>query len=94
MPRIDDATWIKFAAACAREDTCWSPRSVSIGPEKCSGLQVARYAPEELHAQFGRQFRLIRSVPEDHITPTGAIQRFVYCLCSMENPEQVERVAS
>ena len=64
------------------------------GPERCSGLQVARYSPEELHAQFGRPFRLLRSVHENHTTPTGATQKFVYCLCSVEGPAIPARVAS
>jgi hypothetical protein len=29
------------------------------GPEKCSGLDVVRYDSENLHAQFGKTFKLI-----------------------------------
>ena len=54
------------------------------GPPKCSGLEVARYSPVELHAQFGPSFSLIRSVHEDHFTPMGTTQKFVYCLCVVE----------
>ena len=54
------------------------------GPPKCSGLDVARYSPEGMHAEFGDSFRLLDSVREDHHTPAGAVQAFVYCLCRVE----------
>lgn len=53
------------------------------GPLQCSGLPVVRYAPEALHAQFGSAFELVEHQAEDHRTPSGAIQHFVYCLCLM-----------
>lgn len=53
------------------------------GPEKCSGLPVARYGAGSLHAQFGEQFELLDSRPETHVTPAGKEQRFVYCFCRM-----------
>ena len=51
------------------------------GPEKCSGLQVSRYAPSELHGAFGEPFELLGSSVEQHTTPSGARQQFVYCYC-------------
>ena len=54
------------------------------GPTRCSGLEVARYAPEALHGQFGDGFCLIESAREDHVTPSGTHQAFVYCLCRYE----------
>ena len=54
------------------------------GPEKCRGLEVARYSPESLRAQFGSAIHLIRSVHETPVTPWGATQRFIYGLCSVE----------
>ena len=63
------------------------------GPQKCSGLDVARYSPERLHAEFGSAFRLIRSVHETHVTPWGATQKFVYCLCSVESGNRARRAA-
>jgi SAM-dependent methyltransferase len=51
------------------------------GPTRCSGLDVVRYSPETMHAQFGPAFRLLESVGEEHRTPSGATQAFVYCLC-------------
>jgi 2-polyprenyl-3-methyl-5-hydroxy-6-metoxy-1,4-benzoquinol methylase len=51
------------------------------GPEQCSGLPVARYAPEQLHGEFGPAFDLVEHTLEDHATPWGSIQHFVYCHC-------------
>jgi len=51
------------------------------GPERCSGLPVARYGADALHAEFGSDFRLITSERQQHITPWGAPQTFTYCLC-------------
>lgn len=51
------------------------------GPTQCSGLPVVRYAPGELHAQFGSSFELLEHLQEAHHTPSGTIQQFVYCHC-------------
>ncbi len=53
------------------------------GPLQCSGLPVVRYAPDTLHAEFGAAFELLEHVSEDHHTPSGAVQHFVYCHCVM-----------
>lgn len=54
------------------------------GPERCSGLEVVRYSCESMHAQFGSGFTLVDSVREEHRTPGGALQAFVYCLCRVD----------
>ena len=51
------------------------------GPVQCSGLPVMRYAPEQLHAQFGEAFALVKHMKESHRTPSGNVQQFVYCYC-------------
>ncbi len=51
------------------------------GPLQCSGLDVMRYAPDALHAEFGKPFRLLRHETEIHHTPSGQEQEFVYCYC-------------
>lgn len=53
------------------------------GPTRCSGLDVRRYGPEELHAEFGGGFEKIESLTETHSTPWGAEQQFVYCYCRL-----------
>ena len=54
------------------------------GPTRCSGLDVVRYSPDAMHGEFGAGFRLLNSVREDHHTPAGTTQAFVYCLCQVE----------
>lgn len=51
------------------------------GPTRCSGLEVMRYSPATLHAQFGEGFTFERAEREKHYTPGGAVQAFTYCLC-------------
>lgn len=55
------------------------------GPEQCSGLPVARYAPEQLHGEFGPAFEMIEHASEEHKTPWGSLQHFVYCHCLKPN---------
>lgn len=50
------------------------------GPQKCSGLNVARFSTSALKAQFGDEFDLVDNEREDHVTPTGVHQSFQYCL--------------
>jgi 2-polyprenyl-3-methyl-5-hydroxy-6-metoxy-1,4-benzoquinol methylase len=55
------------------------------GPEKCSGLPVMRYRPDELHDEFGEAFTLLQQRKEAHHTPSGSVQQFVYCYCRRIN---------
>lgn len=50
------------------------------GPEKCSGLPVVRYSAEALSAELGEHFKLLKHEKEGHHTPSGAVQRFGYCI--------------
>jgi ubiquinone/menaquinone biosynthesis C-methylase UbiE len=51
------------------------------GPLRCSGLPVMRYSPNALHDEFGAAFRLVEHNEEEHYTPGGAMQHFIYCHC-------------
>ena len=51
------------------------------GPAQCSGLDVARYDADGLHAEFGTRFELLRHFEEVHQTPLGREQQFVWCFC-------------
>lgn len=55
------------------------------GPETCSGLPVMRYSPDGLHAEFGAPFTLLQQEREEHHTPFGTVQKFIYCLCRKES---------
>jgi len=48
------------------------------GPERCSGLPVARYDPAALAAELGPELRLVESLREEHRTPGGKVQRFQF----------------
>lgn len=50
------------------------------GPTSCSGLTVARHSVASLQSVFSDGFELIESFERDHITPSGAVQRFVHAL--------------
>jgi SAM-dependent methyltransferase len=48
------------------------------GPTRCSGLPVQRYSAAELDALLTPRYRLVRSEIEDHFTPAGQPQQFLY----------------
>lgn len=50
------------------------------GPERCSGLPVARRSAEDIAAVLGAKFVLVGSHAERHQTPAGVEQSFVYAL--------------
>ena len=49
------------------------------GPERCSNLDVVRYSASSLQSEFGDSFVLRESLREEHQTPFGTQQAFVYC---------------
>jgi len=55
------------------------------GPLQCSGLPVMRYRAQELHDEFGDAFTLMKHQKEEHHTPFGTVQQFVYCYCRRVN---------
>jgi trans-aconitate methyltransferase len=66
-------------------DTATAPGSIAVfgcfapdGPQRCSGLPVARYSPEQLASQLGAKWLLISQDREEHITPAGTIQPFTW----------------
>lgn len=49
------------------------------GPKKCSGLEVKQYSEDSLSQAFARNFTRIKCLREDHRTPFGTVQNFVFC---------------
>lgn len=49
------------------------------GPEKCSNLPVRRHSPEMFDEELGPEFERIESKVENHETPWGSNQQFVFC---------------
>lgn len=50
------------------------------GPNHCSGLPVMRYSASTLQAELGNLFTLLGHEKEEHHTPSGSVQKFVYCV--------------
>jgi len=48
------------------------------GPTHCSGLEVRRYDAKLLSKEFGKNFELVETVNEEHPTPFGTTQKFIY----------------
>ncbi|MDQ0783234.1 class I SAM-dependent methyltransferase [Chryseobacterium sp. W4I1] len=49
------------------------------GPEKCSGLEIRQYDSDSLSEVFEPAFGRIKCLTEDHTTPFGTVQNFVFC---------------
>ncbi len=49
------------------------------GPTKCSGLEIQQYSEQKLTAVLKNGFDKILCVSEDHITPFGSAQNFLFC---------------
>jgi len=50
------------------------------GPERCSGLPVARRSAGEIAGVLGSSWTLVEQRAEQHATPGGTLQSFVYAL--------------
>ena len=53
------------------------------GPDRCSGLEVKRYSIEALTELLDEDFTLKSFEIEDHTTPTGNVQQFLYSCWQM-----------
>jgi SAM-dependent methyltransferase len=54
------------------------------GPEKCSGLPVARYDSASLTLALGSEFRLVDTRRHEHATPWGSRQMFQFSVFRRE----------
>ena len=50
------------------------------GPERCSGLDVARRTPSDIAALLGADFELLQTAREIHHTPAGREQAFAWAV--------------
>lgn len=48
------------------------------GPKKCSGLDITQYSETKMEATF-TGFEKLRCFTDDHTTPFGTTQNFMYC---------------
>lgn len=49
------------------------------GPKKCSGLDITQYSEKELSKRFDEHFKKLTCKTEEHQTPFGTSQNFVFC---------------
>lgn len=50
------------------------------GPNICSGLKVQQYSEKQLIEIFNKDFKKIECFTENHTTPSGASQNFLFCV--------------
>ena len=55
------------------------------GPHQCSGLPVMRYGARQLAELLGDGFRLVDERREEHRTPGGALQPFIWAAFTRRN---------
>jgi SAM-dependent methyltransferase len=61
------------------------------GPKKCSGLPVKQYSECELQQRLDSGFKKIRCITEDHQTPFGTTQNFLFCSFKRSGEAEVKR---
>ena len=49
------------------------------GPQKCSGLEIQRYSEVSMSILFDKDFKRIKCVEENHLTPFNTTQNFLFC---------------
>ncbi|WP_142785197.1 class I SAM-dependent methyltransferase [Changchengzhania lutea] len=49
------------------------------GPTKCSGLEIKQYNQDMLASEFKHGFEKINCIKENHLTPFGTSQNFLFC---------------
>ncbi len=49
------------------------------GPKKCSGIEIKQYSEQSLNDRFKDSFKKIDCMTDDHQTPFGTTQNFVFC---------------
>lgn len=55
------------------------------GPKKCSGLDIKQYSETAIENQFSDNFKKLKCITEDHITPFETKQNFTFCTFEKRN---------
>jgi ubiquinone/menaquinone biosynthesis C-methylase UbiE len=55
------------------------------GPTKCSGIEIMQHSKASLNQAFEKYFEKKMCFTEDHITPSGGIQNFIFCTFTKKN---------
>jgi len=84
----DPADTARYAAQAARAIRTGGHAVISgfapDGPERCSGLPVARRSAGDIAAILAPAFHLVWQCAEKHLTPGGSEQSFAYALLRRE----------
>jgi trans-aconitate methyltransferase len=67
-----------LAHALSRSGAAIVATFAADGPAHCSGLPVARYKQDQLMTALGEGYERVASRREDHTTPAGVVQPFVW----------------
>jgi rhodanese-related sulfurtransferase len=63
------------------------------GPDRCSGLPVARYGPDDLRALLDGAFEVLEVRREEHTTPAGITQPFTWVAArALRNPDTASSI--
>lgn len=49
------------------------------GPKQCSGIEIKQYSEKTMSNRLKKFFEKIKCITVDHITPSGAVQNFIFC---------------
>lgn len=49
------------------------------GPDKCSGIEIKKYSESDVTSVFERYFNKTGCIENDHCTPSGSMQNFIFC---------------
>ena len=86
--QIDRARYVRAATSAVRIGGMLIIATFALdGPTRCSGLEVARYSPQDIAAAFGDAFTLKRGLADVHRTPDGGEQRFSYAVLQRVLPD-------
>ncbi|WP_340073937.1 class I SAM-dependent methyltransferase [Leptobacterium sp. I13] len=74
-------SYVSTAAQAIKKGGCLAIGTFSTeGPKKCSGLDIEQYNPEKLMRTFDKYFDKVQCITQDHLTPFGTTQNFLFCL--------------
>jgi SAM-dependent methyltransferase len=81
---VDEADRARYVATLRRSLTVDGHLVLATfgpdGPEQCSGLPVRRYTVDRMRDALGDSFHLVDHELEEHVSPAGVSQQFLYGL--------------
>lgn len=85
----DRALYVERAARAVRPGGWLVIATFALdGPKRCSGLEVCRYDAVMLAREFAQGFSLDHDTREEHVTPSGNVQRFTWVVLRRHAPSQ------